>query len=77
MIFKIFEIIGNAMTSIMILPPNKILSPILAFPVSEQIFAENSTKYPIPIIFNKSVYKSEFKPVKDTIFFKEPKIEDR
>ena len=52
-----------------ILPPNSTLSPKEELPVSEQIPAVNSTKYPIPTIFNIKVYKEDEIPLNETICF--------
>ena len=62
--------IGRAITSTIILPAKSILSATLLLPASLQRFAENSVKYPTPIIF-KIVFKSPPSiPVLWTIFVK-------
>ena len=62
------------MTRIIIFPPNNTLSPKLELPVSEQMPAVNSIKYQTPMIFKRSVYKLEFKPVIPMISLKTSNI---
>ena len=58
-----FVTIGKAITKIIILPANKILSATLLLPASLHTFAPNSVKYPTPIIFNTVLNSPAFIPV--------------
>lgn len=60
-----------ANNKIIIFPPSKTLSAIETLPLSLQISAVNSTKYPTPTIFTIIVKSWELTPVFVTIWLKD------
>ena len=77
MMSSMLVIIGNDITKMIIFPPNKTLSPRLELPVSLQIPAVNSAKYPMPIILKIMEYSEVFVPEILKMFPKISKILER